>query len=115
MEIIGQDILLVKKTNLVRAYQSETEGFKGFNYRIYAFGDKAFAVHENDDFIKDLDAGNVQRIMITVTDQGYSLENYVTWQKARAHKLNEIAFESLTVENFVAKKTIDFEDPALIA
>lgn len=110
MEIIGQDILLVKKTNLVKAYQSETEGFKGFNYRIFAYGDKAFAVHENDDFIKDLDAGNIQRIMVTVTDQGYSLDNYVTWAKAKAHKLNEMEFDSITVENFKATKVINHED-----
>lgn len=100
MEITGQDILLVKKTNTVRAYKSETEGFKGKNYRLYAFNGKAFAVHEDDAFITDLDRGDVSKIMITVTDEGYSLENYISWTKANAFKMKEMENESITVENF---------------
>lgn len=100
MEITGQNILLVKKTNLVRAYKSETEGFKGKNYRVFAYGDKAFAVHEDDSFITDLDKGDVSKIMITVTDDGYSLDNYISWTKANAFKMKEMENEAITVENF---------------
>lgn len=113
MEITGQDVLKVKKTNLVRAYKSETEGFAGKNYRIYASGDNAFAVHEDDDFHQDLKDGDIKLIDIKVTDDGWSLSNYVTWTKANAFKAKEMQFESITVDNFKpsAKATIaEYED-----
>jgi hypothetical protein len=110
MEIIGQDILLIKKTPLVKDYKSETVGFKGKQYRIYAYGDKAFAVHTENDFIKDIDAGNVQRVMITVTDDGYSLDNYVTWAKATAHRLHEAKFDAISEKNFILDEVEDHND-----
>jgi hypothetical protein len=112
MEITGQDVLLVKKTNLTRAYKSETEGFKGFNYHIYVTGDKAFAVHENDDFNADLKAGDVKLIDITVTDEGYSLNNYITWTKANAFKAKEMEHASITEENFRPAKMVNPEQYA---
>jgi hypothetical protein len=110
MEIIGQDILLIKKTPLVKDYKSETEGFKGKQYRIYAYGDKAFAVHTENEFIKDIDAGNVQRVMITVTDDGYSLDNYVTWAKATAHRLHEAKFDAISEKNFILDEVENHND-----
>lgn len=99
--IIGEDVLLIKKTNLVRAYNSEKEGFKGKNYRIYAFGKDAFAVHEDDDFNEDLKSGNVQKVVLQVNDEGQlSLSNHVSWTKANAQKKNQVIHDSITVENF---------------
>jgi hypothetical protein len=112
MEITGQDILLIKKTNLVRAYRSESEGFKGKNYRIYTVNNKAFAVHEDDSFITDLDKGDVSKVMITVTDEGYSLENYISWTKANAFKMKEIENEAITVENFKPQRMVNAEEYA---
>ena len=101
MEITGQDVLLVKKTAISRPYKADAkEGFKGFNYNIYVTGDKAFAVHENDDFNADLKAGDVKMIDITVTDEGYSLNNYISWTKANAFKSKEMEHASITEENF---------------
>ena len=65
MEITGQDILLIKKTNTVRTYKSETEGYAGKNYRLYAYNSKAFAVHEDDDFIVDLEI-SMSRLAISL-------------------------------------------------
>ena len=107
MEITGQDVLKIKKTNLVRPYKSETEGFKGKNYRIYALGDQAFAVHEEDDFHQDIKDGDVKLIDITVTDDGWSLNNYVTWTKANAFKEKEMKFESITAENFKPQRMVN--------
>jgi len=107
MEITGQDVLKIKKTNLVRAYKSESEGFKGMNYRIYALGEQAFAVHEEDDFHQDLKNGDVKLIDINVTDDGWSLNNYVTWTKANAFKAKEMEHESITVENFKPQRMVN--------
>jgi hypothetical protein len=107
MEITGQDVLKIKKTNLVRAYNSETEGFKGMNYRIYALGDQAFSVHEEDDFHQDLKNGDVKLIDINVTDNGWSLNNYVTWTKANAFKEKEMIFESIVAENFKPQRMVN--------
>jgi hypothetical protein len=107
MEITGQDVLKVKKTNLLRPYNSETEGFAGKNYRIYAFGDKAFAVHEDDDFHQDLKDGDIKLLDIEVTDKGWSLSNYVTWTKANAFKEKEAKFESITAENFKPQRMVN--------
>ena len=107
MEIAGQDVLKIKKTNLVRAYKSETEGFAGKNYRIYASGENAFAVHEDDDFHQDLKDGDVKLLDITVTDDGWSLNNYVTWTKANAFKEKEMKFESITAENFKPQRMVN--------
>jgi len=107
MEITGQDVLKLKKTNLVRAYKSETEGFAGKNYRIYASGENAFAVHEDDDFHQDLKDGDVKLIDITVSDDGWSLANYVTWTKANAFKEKEMKFESITAENFKPQRMVN--------
>ena len=104
MEIQGLDVLLVKKTNTVRDYKSEKEGYKGKKYRVYAYNGKGFAVHEDDSFIADLDKGDVSRIVLTVTDEGYQLENYISWTRANAHKLNQVKFDAITVENYVIKQ-----------
>lgn len=112
MEITGQHVLLVKKTNLVRAYKSETEGFKGKNYRIYASGENAFAVHEDDDFHQDLKDGDIKLIDIKVTDDGWSLSNYVTWTKANAFKSKEMEHASITEENFRPAKLVNPEQYA---
>ncbi len=95
----GEVVLLIKKTTLVREYKSETEGFKGKTYRVYAFGDKAFAVHEDDDFNKDFKNGDVQKVMITVTEEGWSLANHVTWKRANAQKMNQTLYDAITVDN----------------
>lgn len=114
----AEEVLLVKKTNLVREYREDAkEGFKGKKYRIYAYGDKAFAVHEDDDFHEDLASGNIQKIMLTSDNEGQiSLANYVTWNKAIAQRKNQLQFDMLTVENYklsveslkdLANQTID--------
>lgn len=107
MEITGQDILLIKKTNTVRTYNSETEGYKGKNYRVYAFNGKGFSVHEDDDFIADLDKGDVSKVMLTVTDEGYSLDNYISWTKANAFKEKEMINAAITVENFKPQRMVN--------
>lgn len=97
----NEEIDLVKKTTIVRAYKDTAkEGFKGKNFRIYAFGDKAFAVHEDDAFHTDLEKGNVQKMLITVTDEGWSLANYVTWTRANATKRNMAINEAITPAMF---------------
>ena len=98
--LTDDEVLMVKKTNLVRPYKSETEGFKGKNYRIYAFGKDAFSVHEDDDFHTDLANGNVAKIMLDITDEGASLLNHITWTKANAQKRNKVINDSITVENY---------------
>ena len=107
--VTGEEILLVKKTNLVRAYRSESEGFKGKNYRVYALGDKAFAVHEDDAFHTAFENGSIKTIAITVSDEGYSLSNFVTWKQAIAQKQNQMVFDSITVENFSAGKVVSLD------
>ena len=98
--ITGEEILLIKKTSLVRAYKSESEGFKGKNYKVYALGDKAFAVHEDDNFHGAFDNGEIKTVLITVTDEGWSLANCITWKQATGQKMNQMRFDSITVENF---------------
>ena len=97
----GASIDLVKKTVIVRKYKYDSaDGFKGKSYRIYAFGDKAFSVHEDDAFHQDFADGNVQKMLITVTPEGWSLSNHVTWTRANATKRNQAIHDSITVENF---------------
>ena len=95
----GEDVLMIKRTNLVRDYKSETKGFAGKKYHIYAFGDEAFAVHEDDEFNKDFADGNIKKVMITVTEDGWSLANHLTWNRAIAQKKHQIVFDSITVES----------------
>lgn len=101
--IEGEDVALIKKTTLVREYQSDTEGFKGKKYRIYAWGDKAFAVHEDDTFHDDLEQGNVKKVFLTENEEGQlSLANYVTWSKAINIKKRQVEFDSIGKEYSVA-------------
>lgn len=97
----GTDIDLVKKTVIVRKYKDgSADGFNGKSYRLYAFGEKAFAVHEDDSFHQDFADGNIQRMLITVSPEGWSLSNHVTWTRANATKRNQAIHDSITVENF---------------
>jgi hypothetical protein len=105
----GEDVLMIKRTNLVRDYKSTTEGFAGKKYRIYAFGDEAFAVHEDDGFNKDFADGNVKSVLITVTDEGWSLANHLTWNRAIAQKKHQITYDAITVEN-VKIGVVDLEN-----
>lgn len=105
-----EDVLLIKKTNLVRKYKEDaSEGFKGKSYRVYAFGDKAFAVHEDDDFHKDFKEGEVCRVLINVTDEGWSLANHVTFNQALKNKSKNIELESITVESFKLRSVTQYE------
>jgi hypothetical protein len=97
--LTGEEVLMIKRTNLVRPYKSETEGFEGKSYRVFAFGSEAFAVHEEDAFNKDFEDGNLKSVLITVTEDGWSLANHLTWNRAIAHKRHQIVFDSITVEN----------------
>jgi len=108
----NEEIDLVKKTTLVRAYKSETEGFKGKNYRIYAYGKEAFAVHEDDSFHTDLENGNVQKMMVSVTADGWSLANYVTWTRANATKTNMAINAAITPERFKVAALANPEEAA---
>jgi len=109
--LAGEDVLFIKRTNLVREYQTETVGFKGKKYRIFAFGDRAFAVHEDDNFEKDLEEGNVAQVMITVNDEGqWSLANYITWSKKVNQRKHAVEFESITVDNFKPSTVARFEE-----
>jgi hypothetical protein len=98
--LTGEDVLLIKKTARVKKYNSETEGFKGKSYRIYAYGDKAFIVHEDDDFHQDFANGDIQKVMLTVSDEGLSLANHVTWKRANAQKMNQTKYDSISVDLF---------------
>ena len=65
MEINGQDVLKIRKTTIVKDYRKDAKaGFAGKQYRIYAYGEQAFTVHTEDDFIKDFDAGNVKTVIL---------------------------------------------------
>ena len=76
------DVLKIKKTAIVREYNSETPGFKGKSYNIYAFRDKAFAVHQDDQFQKDFEQGNIFSCELEDSDEGLSLLNHTTVQQA---------------------------------
>lgn len=108
------EVLFIKKTNLVREYQSETEGFKGKKYRLYAFGEDAFAVHEDDDFHKDYAEGNIKEVMLNVNAEAQlSLANYVTWTRAKAQKRHEAEFEAIGREFMLTNKSVEqLEDVA---
>lgn len=106
-KIENLEVLDIVKTNIVRQYNSETEGFKGKSYRLYALGDKAFAVHEDSDFHKDFADGNIGYVNIDVTDDGWSMVNHVTLSRLRTHKLLTTEIESITVENFKPQKMVN--------
>lgn len=108
MEIIGQDVLKIRKTTIVKPYRKDAkEGFKGKEYRIYAFGDKAFAVHTEDDFIKDFDAGNVKELTLKEDKAGLSFVNHIPWSKAIMQKASEAKFASINERNYKVVTTAD--------
>jgi hypothetical protein len=108
MEINGQDVLQIRKTVIVKPYESDKVGFEGCFYRIYAYGDKAFVVHTEDDFIKDFDAGNVKSVSLSEEPEGLSFVNHISWTKAMNQRTSEAKFDSISEKNFKVKvNTID--------
>jgi len=105
--VTGEEILLIKRTNIVRSYKSDSEGFKGMSYRLYVLGGKAFAVHQDDTFHRALENGEIKTIAITVTEEGYALSNFVSWKQAIAQRGNQLAFDALTVESFKGIKDLN--------
>jgi hypothetical protein len=106
-KIEGNEVLDIVKTDITRKYNSETEGYKGKNYRLYAVGDKAFAVHEDSDFHKDWSDGNIGYVNVDVTDDGWSLVNHVTLTRLKTHKMLTTEIESITVENFKPQRMVN--------
>jgi hypothetical protein len=99
--LAGEEVLKVKRTSLVRPYKDgAAEGFKGKSYRIYAFGEKAFTVHEDDDFHADFQKGNIKSIDVAVSEEGWSLDNYISWTRANGLKRNQAIYDSITPEMF---------------
>jgi hypothetical protein len=102
--LVGAELLKIKKTTLVRPYNSESIGFKDKNYRIYTFGLHAFAVHEDDDFHASFARGDVQSVDVAISDAGWSFVNAVTWTQARAQRLNSVSFDAITAANYISGK-----------
>lgn len=104
--LTGKEVLMIKATRVVRDYQSETEGFKGKKYRVFASGTNAFAVHEDEEseFTTGLKASGdsqIAEVQFALNDEGqYSLVNWLTWGQLNSLKENEVKNESITVENF---------------
>ena len=97
--LTGEEILMIVRTIISRAYKSETEGFAGKKYQIYAFGANAFAVHEDSTFHADFLAGNIKTVMLTVTEEGWSLANHVNWQQAINQKKHQLVFDAITIKD----------------
>jgi len=97
--LTGEEILMIVRTVISRAYKSETEGFKDKSYQIYAYGPNAFAVHQDSKFHKDFADGNIKTVMLTVTEDGWSLANHVTWAQAIGVKRNQLMFDAITVKD----------------
>ena len=104
--IEGQDVDFIKRTNIVLPYESEHESFKGKNYRIYAFGKDAFAVHEDDGFHQDYLDGEIKTVMLTKTNDGLSFEKHINWKQANNRKMRQAQHDSISVENFVLGKQL---------
>lgn len=99
----GDQIDLIKKTVITKKYRDDAaEGFKGKSYTIYAYGEHAFAVHQDDDFHQDLKSGNVFKVQMIVTDEGWSLSNYLTWDRAEARKVRQVRYDSIGAVKAVA-------------
>ena len=106
-KIEKDEVLDIINTGLSRKYNSETDGYKGKSYKLYAVGEKAFAVHEDSTFHKDWTDGNIAYVNIDVTDNGWSLMNHVTLTKLRNHRQLITEIESITVENFKPQRMAD--------
>jgi hypothetical protein len=76
-----EECKFIKRTPITRKFNSEKDGYKDKSYHIYAFGDQAFAVHENDKFVADFEAGDIYEVMISVSDEGWSLSNHQTFTR----------------------------------
>ena len=76
IELKGAETLKIRKTALSRKYNSETEGFKGKSYNVYSFREKAFVVHEDDQFNIDFASGKVYSIELGESEEGLSLLNH---------------------------------------
>jgi len=104
MRVLDADECLeIVETNIVRTYKSEEENYKGKTYRLYAFGKKAFAVHQDSKFHKDIVDGNVHHAKIEITDDGWSLNTYVPWSKVNGLKTNRAKNDAITPEMFKVK------------
>lgn len=116
--LTGKEVLMIKATRVVREYSSETEGFKGKKYRIFASGDNAFAAHEEDEpaFFEGLRAsgeGQIAEVEFSLNAEGqYSLNNWLTWGQLNSLKANEAKNQAITVEAFKPQSVKDYEQLA---
>jgi len=76
IELKGAETLKIRKTALSRKYKVDTEGFKDKSYNVYLFRDKAFVVHEDDQFNVDFSSGRVYSIELGDSDEGLTLLNH---------------------------------------
>jgi len=113
----GEEVLKIKKLPVVKPYSGETEGFKGKSYKQYAFGDKVFIVHEDDDFHEDYNKGNIKSIDIEITQNSegktvWGMNNYISWTKANGLKRNQAIHDAITPEMFKVQTMADYEQLA---
>lgn len=89
-ELIGREVLKVRKTALVRDYNKDSK-LAGEKYQIFSYQDKAFIVNLKDPFMQDFTNANVYSIELGVSDEGLSLFNYTTIdQEVRMAKTDAI-------------------------
>ena len=91
-EIKGRDCLKIRKTSITKNYRDDSK-MKGQQYHIFSYGEFAFAVNTNDDFVKAFAEGQVFSAEFAVSDEGWSLTGFSTIQQetAMAKALGQIA------------------------
>jgi hypothetical protein len=113
--LTGKDVLLIKATKTVRNYkETASEGYRGKKYRVYAYADKGFAVHEDDEtkFATALEEGEIAEVQFVVTDDGWSLSNWLTWKQINNLKRRQVENEAITVEAFRPQSVRAYEELA---
>ena len=107
--ITPNNIWQIKLTPVQREYQTETLGYAGKKYNIYAFNGKAFIAHEDDQFNADFKAGKVFKVELQDTELGYSLLAHQTAQGAITASRTQALVEYFSSANFTPTEK-DFED-----
>lgn len=78
-------------------YDSEKEGWKGKSYYRFAYDERVFTVHEDDDFIKAWDDNKVHQVKLGIADEGASFLNFTTREDLLDEARFEAALESIKI------------------
>ena len=114
LELDIDDCLMIRALSGTKPYDptktQKGSRYEGKSYRTLLYKGKGFTVIEDDPFCLDLDADNLDTVMLNITDDGYEFLGHLSISRADKAHYTKQKRKAFTVEFIQNSKALTPED-----